>query len=49
MARIKVMVAPWSAAAGEALLSAWTEYEQGTTPEARLVKDMDKVGLGFRV
>jgi 5'-deoxynucleotidase YfbR-like HD superfamily hydrolase len=32
--------------AGEEIAQLWREYEQGQTPEARLVKDFDKVGGG---
>ena len=30
---------------GDEILSLWKEYEEGTTPEAHLVKDMDKLEM----
>lgn len=46
-------LAQWSscpfahAAEGEEIEALWHEYEQGQSPEARLVKDFDKVGQGM--
>lgn len=53
LAAQQAQVAQWSscpfahAAAGEEIEALWHEYEQGQSPEARLVKDFDKVGQGM--
>lgn len=34
--------------AGERIMSLFQEYEEGQTPEAKLVKDLDKIELAFQ-
>jgi putative hydrolase of HD superfamily len=39
------VVEPLGAAAREEVLGLWREYEEGSSPEARVVKDLDKLEM----
>lgn len=39
---------PAQSKAGQRIKSLWHEYEENATPEARFVKDLDKLELGLQ-